>query len=207
MQKFLPILASLALIGPAAAQLSEPNSSQEEEAPKVFEIGKPIDVSIELKDIRGKTHKLGDYRGKVVFINFWSKNCPYLKVADPKLNQIRKDYPADKVVVLGIDANQAELVSEDPDEPYATLVAHVEEKELEFPILVDHGNVIADRFAAKTTPHCFVIDQEGVLRYSGALDDDPRDRKGDEAVPYVRNAIDAVLAGKDVATSSTKPYG
>ena len=62
-------------------------------------------------------------------------------------------------------------------------------------------------FRARTTPHCYVIDQKGVLRYEGALDNDPRGRKGEDATMYVRDAIDAALAGKKYAKSSTKPYG
>ena len=57
---------------------------------------------------------------------------------------------------------------------------------------------------ARTTPHMFVIDKLGVLRYSGALDQNSRSGEGK---PYVRNAIDAVLAGTEVKVSSTRPYG
>ena len=52
-----------------------------------------------------------------------------------------------------------------------------------------------------------MIDEEGVLQYSGALDDDPRGNKGDDVTPYVRNAINALLAGEPVPVTTTKPYG
>jgi hypothetical protein len=76
-----------------------------------------------------------------------------------------------------------------------------------FLVTVDPGNKITDLLGGQSTPHCFVIDREGVLRYAGALDDDPRGTKGAGAVSYVREAIDALLAGKAVATPTTKPYG
>ena len=74
-------------------------------------------------------------------------------------------------------------------------------------MFADHGNKVSGLFQARTTPHCFVIDQKGVLRYAGALDDDPGEKKGETAVVYVRDAADALLAGKDVAVKETKPYG
>ncbi|MCB9880385.1 MAG: redoxin domain-containing protein [Planctomycetes bacterium] len=89
---------------------------------------------------------------------------------------------------------------------YAKLVAHVKKTEgFEHEALVDHGNTVSTLFGARTTPHCFVIDAKGVLRYAGALDGYAQDKKNPEA--YVKNAIDALLAGKDVETTSTRPYG
>jgi hypothetical protein len=61
-------------------------------------------------------------------------------------------------------------------------------------------------FDAKTTPHVFVVDKEGTLMYSGAVDDDPRGGN-DQKVNYVKDALDALLAGKAVTTTATKPYG
>jgi hypothetical protein len=110
------------------------------------------------------------------------------------------------VVQIAINANQKELAT-DGDTPYANLRDHVEKAGVNFMVAVDPGNKITDMFNAKSTPHCFVIDKEGVLRYAGALDDDPRGRKGDEATPYVRNAIASLLDGKPVEVDTTKPYG
>ena len=72
---------------------------------------------------------------------------------------------------------------------------------------VDPGNKVTDVLGGLSTPHCFVIDRDGVLRYSGALDNDPRGTKGASAVSYVRDALDSVLAGKPVATPTNEPYG
>ncbi|MCC7171975.1 MAG: redoxin domain-containing protein, partial [Planctomycetes bacterium] len=78
---------------------------------------------------------------------------------------------------------------------------------MSFPVYADHGNKVADLFGAQHTPHCFVIDQKGVLRYVGGLDDDPQGNKGDATKQYVRDAIDALLAGKEPAVKESKPYG
>lgn len=95
----------------------------------------------------------------------------------------------------------------DGGESYANLRDHVDKKGVNFLVTVDPGAKVADMLGGQTTPHCFVIDKDGVLRYAGALDDDPRGTKGPNATSYVRNAIDAVLASQPVATPTTKPYG
>jgi thiol-disulfide isomerase/thioredoxin len=174
--------------------------------PTPLAIGATVPTDVTLTDIYGKAHSLGDYRGKVVFIHFWSIVCPYEKLAEPKCIDIQKKYGDKGVVEIAINANQGELKA-DGGAPYASLRDHVEKAGINFLVTVDPGNKVTDVFGGQSTPHCFIIDREGVLRYAGALDDDPRGTKGAEAVSYVRDAIDALLAGKPVATPTTKPYG
>jgi thiol-disulfide isomerase/thioredoxin len=171
-----------------------------------YAIGSTVSGDIQLKDIYGKEHSLSDYRGKVVFIHFWSIICPYEKLAEPKCKDIQKDFADKGVVEIAINANQREL-KPDSNPPYADLREHAEKAALNFIVAVDPGNKVTDMFGGKSTPHCFVIDKQGVLRYSGALDDDPKGEKGANAANYVRDAITAVLSGQPVAVTTTKPYG
>lgn len=171
-----------------------------------YTVGSVIPGDIKLMDIYGKEHTLQDFRGKIVFIHFWSIVCPYEKLAEPKCIEIQKDYGDKGVVEIAINANQRELKADGPV-PYADLREHVEKAGVNFLVTVDPGNKITDLLGGQSTPHCFVIDRDGVLRYSGALDDDPKGAKGKDAVPYVRNAIEALLAGKEVEVKTTKPYG
>ena len=171
-----------------------------------YAIGSTVSGDIQLKDIYGKEHSLKDYRGKVVFIHFWSIVCPYEKVAEPKCKDLQKEFADQGVVQIAINANQRELKA-DADPPYADLREHVEKAGVNFIVTVDPGNKVTDLFDGKSTPHCFVIDRQGTLRYSGALDDDPKGEKGASATNYVRDAIQAVLAGQPVAVATTKPYG
>jgi thiol-disulfide isomerase/thioredoxin len=174
--------------------------------PSPIAVGSVVPSDVTLTDIYGKTHSLVDYRGKVVFIHFWSIVCPYEKLAEPKCIEIQKTYADKGIVEIAINANQGELRG-DGGAPYASLRDHVEKAGVNFLVTVDPGNKITDVLGGQSTPHCFVIDREGMLRYSGALDDDPRGAKGASAVSYVRDAIDAILAGKPIATTTTKPYG
>jgi len=84
---------------------------------------------------------------------------------------------------------------------------YAKEAEVPYPILIDRKNVVADRFGAETTPHIYVIDAKGVVRYTGGVDDDPRGQKGDDAKRYVAEALDAVLGGREVAMKTSPPFG
>ena len=84
----------------------------------------------------------------------------------------------------------------------------MKKEKVPYTILIDKKNVVADRFDAQTTPHVFVIDDKGKLRYAGGVDDDETFKKDAKAVKsYVRDALDAVLAGKEPAQATTKPHG
>ncbi len=193
------VLSLAAMLDPASAIAAQA-------APAPIAVGATVPTDVTLTDIYGKTHTLGDLRGKIVFIHFWSIVCPSERLAEPKCIDLQKTYGDKGVVQIAINANQGELKGEG-GEPYANLRDHVKKAGVNFLVTVDPGNKITDLLGGQSTPHCFVIDRDGVLRYSGALDDDPRGAKGAGAVSYVRDAIEAILAGKPVATPTTKPYG
>jgi thiol-disulfide isomerase/thioredoxin len=196
----LLVLAALVASAPASVQADRAGVQA-----AAYQVGAMVPKDVALKDIYGKDHTLGDYRGKIVFIHFWSIVCPYEKAAEPKCIDLQKQY-ADKMVEIAVNANQGEL-QPNATPPYANLRDHVEKAGVNFLVTVDPGNKLTDLFGGTNTPHCFVIDKDGALRYAGALDDDPRGTKGAQATAYVRDAIEAVLAGKPVATATTKPYG
>ncbi len=198
-------MRTTALLLVAAALLCAAPARIHGQAPAGYQIGSVVPKEVALKDIFGKDHTLGDYRGKVVFIHFWSIVCPYEKLAEPKCIALQKEY-GDKLVEIAINANQGELKA-DATGSYANLRDHVQQAGVNFLVSVDPGNKLTDLFGGTNTPHCFVLDKDGTLKYSGALDDDPRGEKGAQATPYVRHAIEAALAGQPVATPVTKPYG
>lgn len=189
----------------------------DDQKPVVLAVGSTVAADVALTDLDGKEFKLGDLRGKTVVIHFWSITCPWEKVAEPKLQQIATDYKDKDVVVLAINANANEIGTKPAAEdfqtddakkkPYAHIRKHVAKTEFNHKVLVDHSGEVARLFAAKTTPHCFVLNGEGKVAYSGALDNDGKGNLGDKAEHYVRLAVDAVKAGKEVGTSSTRPYG
>ncbi len=151
-----------------------------------------------LPDTEGRTHCLADYRGRIVILNFWSAECPVSEELDVYFNQRCQQWIREGIVVLAIDSN-----SHYGDDEIRRAKA---ERGLLFPILRDRGNAVADLYDALTTPHVFLIDRDGVLRYRGAVDD----RTFRKRVPernYLEEALAAVLAGRPVPWPETEPYG
>lgn len=147
----------------------------------------------------GKEVKLSDLKGKVVVVNFINYGCPVSRDYDNRFAKFTNDYKDKGVVVLHIDSvngNTVEVVKE-----------QAEKANLGAPVLKDEGNVIADYFEARVTPHVYVIGKDGKLAYRGSFDDGKG--KGFENVTkhYVKDAVDALLAGSEVPVKETKAFG
>ena len=152
-----------------------------------------------LTDQRGKAYALSQYRGQVVLLDFWSAKCPVSARYEKRLQEIATTYAVKGVVTLGIDANQ--------NESLALIQQVAAERSVPFPILIDPGNQVADQFGGLTTPHVFVINAEGRVVYQGAVDDAGLKGSGPVTRQYLREALDAALAGRPVATPETEPFG
>ncbi|MCI0586097.1 MAG: redoxin family protein [Planctomycetes bacterium] len=176
-------------------------------------LGSLVPETLELVDFDGKKTTFKEWRGKAVILHFWSTLCPAEKHADPVFQKLEKHYAGSKdVVMVGIASNQNELGAKpaagaDLSKEYGEFRKKIKDLGYKHPIFPDHGNVLSDLFQAKTTPHCFVLDRKGTIVYMGALDDDLRGEKGEEATIYVKDAAAAVVAGKEVPVRETKPYG
>jgi peroxiredoxin len=151
---------------------------------------------IELPDLDGQLHRLSHYRGKVVVINFWSAECPWSERTDrallATLNQL-----AGQVALLPIASNENE-----PDEQ---LREAARQRGLPF-VLRDLGGRAAALYNARTTPHAFVLDPTGILRYQGAVDD-VTFRHRTPSRWYVEEAVEALLEGRLPIVQDAPPYG
>lgn len=163
------------------------------------EVGKPA-PAFTLKDETGKEHSLSQYKGKVVVLEWTNPECPFVKrhyEADTMANTL-KGFDAKKVVWLAVDSTAHNT----PEKS----AAWKKTEGFTYPVLQDASGATGKTYGAKTTPHMYVIDTEGVVRYAGAIDDDPRG-KNDKKVNHVQTTVDAVLNGKPVPASTTTPYG
>jgi peroxiredoxin len=149
-----------------------------------------------LLDVSGRKHSLGDFRGKVVILNFWSAECTWAKRTDEVLQQLLPTW-GKQVILLTVASN----VNEDRE----VILETAAERRLPY-LLLDEQAIIADLYGAQTTPHLFVIDPQGVLRYQGAFDDITF-RRRTATQDYLRQAVEAVLAGKDPQPAETPAYG
>lgn len=155
-----------------------------------------------LRDYRGKEHKLSDYvDANAVVLAFVGCDCPLAKLYAPRLQELEAEYADKGVQFLGINSNQQDNMTE--------IGAYARIHGVEFPILKDLGNELADRVGAERTPEVIVLDKDRKVRYRGRIDDQYHigvQRK----TPSQRDlaaALDAVLAGKEVATPVTTAPG
>lgn len=168
------------------------------EAKKPFAIGQEVDPTLSMTDVGGKAINFKDLRGKIVVVHFWSMANPGY---DKRLAAMATEYASKNVTFVAIDPDSADAADTKKLQDYMT------KSGITFPVVLDKNAALAERFAASNTAHAFVIDAKGMLRYSGAIDDDPKGEKADKATPHLKNAIDALVAGKDVTNSKTEPVG
>jgi len=157
----------------------------------------------------GKTHKLSQYKGKTVVLEWFNKDCPYVrKFYDSKVMQaLQKEQTGKGVVWLA-------MVSSAPGKEGALDAAAATKLMTDWgmgatAILMDPKGEVGKMYGAKTTPHMYVIDKTGKLAYMGAIDDRPSaTRKSLEgATNYVSAALTAMEKGEAVKNASTTPYG
>jgi peroxiredoxin len=152
--------------------------------------------NFDLPDLNGKTHSLSDYLGQVVIVNFWSAECPWAERADLQILSWLAEW-GEQVVYLPVASNA--------NEPSEMLSAVSRQRGLDL-VLSDVDQELADSWSAETTPHIFVIDAEGILRYQGAVDDVTFRKRTPEHY-YLKEAVDAILAGNLPGQAKTHPYG
>ncbi len=162
-----------------------------------------------LKGADGKPYKLSEFKGKTVVLEWFNKDCPYVrKFYDSKTMQgLQKDMTAKGVVWFSIVSSSA------GNEGFmdAATAANVRaEKGMgNTAVLLDDKGAVGKLYAAKTTPHMFVIDKMGKLAYQGAMDDQPSANPETlkKANNYVAAALGALEKGQPVKDASTQPYG
>lgn len=160
-------------------------------------------------DSNGKTHKLSDFKGKIVVLEWTNNDCPFVKkhYESNNMQQLQKEMTAEDVVWLSI------ISSGENKQGY---VSAAEANELSTnrgaqptAVILDPSGEIGKLYSARTTPHMFVIDKEGVLQYMGAIDDNPSSNKADAktANNYVKDAVNSLMNNQPVKTAVTQPYG
>jgi len=197
MRKALGIVLPLAVVALAGALLLWP----EAEVAAKADVGEPA-PDFTLKDQAGKAHKLSEYRGKIVVLEWTNPRCPFVQrhYEEDTMEELAEAFGGGDVVWLAV--NSSHFTTPEASRKW------MEEQGLGYPTLQDPKGTVGRDYGAKTTPHMFVIDAEGVLRYTGAIDNDPRGREeGDAETNYVRKALEALRSGRPPEPASTKPYG
>lgn len=160
-------------------------------------------------DSAGKRHQLSDYRGRTVVLEWTNHDCPY----------VRKHYGAGNMQAQQRDATASDVVWLSIISSAPGKQGHVSGTEADrltrertaspSAVLLDESGEVGRLYGAKTTPHMFVIDGDGVLRYMGGIDSVASADAADiaRAEPYVRTALAQLQAGQPVQPAVTRPYG
>ena len=180
--------------------------------PKVLSLGNRANGGILLKDIDGNEHRAKSFQGKITVVNFYSIECPIQAAWDDRLAAIQNEFSGKDVMFLSIDSNVGEIgetapQAKDGEKPYENIRKHLKAKKLPFKVLVDHGNVVADAWGAKTTPDVFVFGKDGKLVYRGLVDNDQANKLGDKATRHLHDVLGKLVAGEKVEASQTTPQG
>lgn len=162
-----------------------------------------------LTDTNGKTHHLSDYKGKYIVLEWYQPDCPFVRkhYNSGNMQALQKEYVGKGVVWLSIDSSAA---GQEGNYPAAELnQIAVKGGAVRTALLLDGDGKVGHLYGAKTTPDMYIINPQGVLVYQGAIDDKPSTDLADvkTAKNYVKSALNAVMGGQTVATTSTRPYG
>jgi len=172
-------------------------------------IGQPA-PAFELKDTSGKTVKLADFKGKHVVLEWVNPGCPFVvkHYGSQNMQGLQKAYTAKDVVWLSV--NSTAKSAGDYLEPAALNAKLVKEwGAAPTAVLMDESGKVGRAYAAKTTPHMYVIDPAGKLVYAGGIDDKRTSNQADvkTANNFVKAALSESMAGKPVSTPTATPYG
>ncbi|MEM9586285.1 MAG: redoxin domain-containing protein [Planctomycetota bacterium] len=155
-----------------------------------------------LKTNYGREWTLSESSDKsVIAIVFLGTECPLAKLYGPRLQQLQDEFEDRGVQFVGINSNSQDSLTE--------LTGYVQRHQIKFPMLKDIGNVVADAMDARRTPEAFVLDQDRKIRYHGRIDDQYGVGYSRDKVVHgeLSDAIEDLLAGREVAKPQSKPIG
>lgn len=154
--------------------------------------------NFKLKDYNGKEYQLSDFQNsKAIVIIFVATQCPVSNAYNSRMEKLYQEYKDKGVAFIGINSNKQESVEE--------IKEHAKKNNLNFVILKDANNVIADKLKASVTPEVFVLNSDFEILYHGRIDDS---RKEEEVKSEdLKNVLNEILAGKKVSKSETKAFG
>ena len=162
------------------------------ESPQRATAGQAV-ADFKLKDVYGKEFTLSEFKGRIVVLEWANRECPVSREAHQKsvMQNTYKKYADKGVIWLAVDST--DKADAEKNRVHAAVMG------LNYPLLHDTDVKGGRGLGAKTTPHMFIIDKQGKLAYSGAIDDQKKN--------YVADALEDLLAGRPVATAKTQPYG
>lgn len=165
-------------------------------------------ANFKLKNTDGKMISLSDFsEAKGFVVVFTCNHCPYAKAYQDRLIEIDTHFKKKGYPVIAVNPNDPEV---EPGDSYEAMVTRAREKGYTFPYLFDEKQEVNKHYGATKTPHVFVLQKnsngELIVKYIGAIDDNYQDASAVKT-PYLKNALEALLSGKDPEPAFTKAIG
>ncbi len=152
----------------------------------------------------GKSYSLADFAdAKILLVVFTCNHCPFVVGSEDRMLELYNDYADKGVAMVGINSNETE---NHPTDDYEHMVIRAKEKGFPWPYLRDDTQKVAMAYGALRTPHYFVFDADRKLRYTGRMDDNPRE-PGKETTRELHDALDALLDDNEPPVPVTNPIG
>lgn len=189
-----PVLWTLvvAAAAPSAAQGGKFN--------RVLDVGDRAPAFKDLVGVDDRTHSLGDFKdAKVVVVCFTCNHCPVAAAYEDRFIQFTRDYKDKGVAFVAVNVNNI------PADRLDRMKTRAEQKGFNFPYLYDPTQKIGRAYGAIVTPQLFVLDEDRRIAYMGAFDDSQNTEKVEKH--YVRDAVDALLAGKKPPVAESRQFG
>ena len=194
------LCTSLLAAGCNNGELKEVETPKPESSSSSLQVGDQAPAWTDLVGTDDAKHSLSDLEDtQTVAVVFTCNHCPVAKAYEDRLVQLSKDYADKSFMLVAINVNNLE------EDKLPAMKQRAEEKGFNFPYLYDPSQEIGRDYVATVTPHAFLLDTDRKVVYMGAIDDSQSVDKVDKQ--FLRDAIDAVLAGENPAVSSSKQFG
>ena len=169
-----------------------------------LQIGQPAPDFRDLPGVDGRKYSLDSFKhAKVLVVFFTCNHCPFVIGSEDRILKLHDEFHQKGVGWIGINSNEE---VNHPTDDFANMVRRAKEKGIRYPYVRDESQEVALAYGALRTPHFYVFDAERKLRYTGRMDDNPR-QPGKEKTHELRDALEAVLAGKAPPVPVTNPIG
>ena len=157
-----------------------------------------------LPGVDGKTYSLASFKdARFLIVLFTCNHCPYVIGSEDRMIRFCQEYVPRGVTMVAINSNETE---NHPTDSFEHMVQRANEKKFPFTYLRDATQDVAMAYGALRTPHFYVFDHDRLLRYTGRMDDNPKN-PGLATTHELRDAVDTLLAGREPAVAVTNPLG
>ncbi len=152
--------------------------------------------------VDGKSVAMKPNDGNLKVVVFTCNQCPYAKAFEPRIIEIANKFEGKGIRFYAVNPNDEAKYAE---ETLANMKARATSKDYPFPYLKDADSSIARAYGARVTPHVFVVDGTGTVRYRGYVDDSAKAEE--RKTTGLTDALNALINGRDVATTETRAFG